>query len=73
MNIKSVCAPNCPDRTAECKLTCEKFLLYDRERLENAAKAQKEYNTKNAIASYFFDSYSKHIREKGARIKRGHV
>ena len=47
MNIKSVCAPNCPDRTAECKLTCEKFLLYDRERLENAAKAQKEYNTKN--------------------------
>ena len=44
MNIKSVCAPTCPDRTAECKLTCEKFLLYDRERLENAAKAQKEYN-----------------------------
>ena len=56
MNIKPVCAPSCPDRTAECKLTCE-----------------KEYNTKNAIASYFFDSYSKHIREKGARIKRGHI
>ena len=73
MNIKSVCAPNCPDRTAECRLTCVKFLLYDGERLEKAAKAQKEYNTKNAIASYFFDSYSKRIREKSARIKRGHI
>lgn len=73
MNIKSVCAPNCPNRTAECKLSCEKFLLYDRERLENAAKAQKDYNTRNAIASYFFTSYSKRIREKRARINRGHI
>lgn len=50
---RKVCAQDCPDRSAECRLTCERYKAYRAEKL-------KEYDRRARIMEERPDSTAKH-------------
>lgn len=66
MDGRRVCQKDCPNRTAECRLTCEAYKAYE-------AQKQEEYRKKPVTAMSYPDkvarlrNYKKNCRAKLTR------
>lgn len=63
--MKPPCGKYCPDRTADCHSTCEKWQEYERERNKDYEERYKKY----VALSYFSDvvrdaQHRKHMRRR---------
>lgn len=65
MKKEIVCARNCPNRSAECKKTCEKWQEYEKRHFE-----EREQRVKKSEAEA---SYSYYIKEKKERLLKGRI
>ena len=43
--VKPPCGKACPDRTAECKLTCDKWKVYEEAKCAEYAQRELEYRS----------------------------
>ena len=60
------CVPDCPNRKAECRVTCEAFRQYDAERLRRDERLKAEINAKAAIVDYSIQA----VRKSKSRARR---
>lgn len=55
------CKKDCPERSATCHATCEKYSEFSEENRKEKEKIKKENYIKNSLDSYEFENYRKRI------------
>lgn len=68
VNLKCPCSRDCQDRSAECRLTCERFKEYEKEYFIRLKELEKEYEQESDYYTFHKGQISKSIIFK--RVKR---
>ena len=58
--MKCPCVIDCPDRTAECRKTCEKWKTYEAWKFQDYARREEEGALNGAMIDMAFKRYKRH-------------
>ena len=60
VKMNQPCKKDCPDRSATCRLSCEKWIQYESERTKEYDRRLEAFNAKNKA----YEEYSKQSKRR---------